>query len=54
MIGQRHRLAAADVVIALPDMQVGVADPTMRDFEEDLGARRLRRRQLDFFQGLSS
>ena len=29
---ERHRLAAAEVVVAFPDMQVGVADAAMGDF----------------------
>ena len=52
-IVQRHLLAAADVVIALPDVQVGVADAAMGDLEQDLGALRFRRRQFDFLKRLS-
>ncbi len=46
-IDQRHHLATAEVIVTFPDMQVGVADAAMRDLKQDLGARRLRRRQLD-------
>ena len=47
---QRHVLAAAEVVIAVPDVQVGVADAAMRHLDQHLGAFGLRRGQLDFLQ----
>ena len=50
---QRHLLAAADVVVALPDVQVGVADAAMRHLDQHLGALRLRRRQFEFLQRLA-
>ena len=51
-IGQRHLLTAADVVVALPDMQVGVADAAMRDLQQDFGALGFGGGQLDFLEGL--
>jgi len=33
-VGQRHLLAAADVVVTLPDMQVGMADAAVGDFQQ--------------------
>ena len=35
---QRHMLAAAHVVLTLPDMQVGMAHPAMRHLQQHLGA----------------
>ena len=52
-IGQRHLLAAADVVIALPDVQIGVADAAMGDFDQHLGALGLGRGEFDFLKRLS-
>ena len=49
---QRHLLAAADIVVTVPDMQVGVADAAIGDLQQDLGALGFGRRQLDFLQGL--
>jgi hypothetical protein len=50
---QRHPLAAADIVVALPDVQIGVTDAAMRHLDQHLGALRLRRRQFEFLQGCS-
>ena len=50
---QRHLLAAAEVVVALPDVQVGVADAAMRHLDQHLGAFRLRRRQFELLQRLA-
>ena len=49
-IGHPQLAAAAHVVHALPDVQIGVADAGMGDFEQHLVAGRLRRRQFDFLQ----
>ena len=50
---QRHPLAAPDIVIAFPDVQIGVADATMGHLEQHFGAFGLRRRQLEFLQRLA-
>jgi len=49
---ERQRLASmAEVVAALPDVQVAVADAGGLDLDQHLRARRLRRRLIDLFQG---
>ena len=45
-IGELEPLAAAEIVVAFPDMQVAMADAGGDDLEQDLGAGRLRRRPL--------
>ena len=47
---ERHLLPAAEVVIPVPDVQVGVADAAMSDLDQDLRACGFRRRQLDLLQ----
>ena len=51
-IRQGHLLAAADIVVPLPDVQVGVADAAMGDLEQHLGAFRLGCGEFDFLQRL--
>ena len=45
-VGELEQLAAAEIVVALPDMQIAVADAGGDDLEQDLGPRGLRRRPL--------
>ena len=52
-IFQRHRLAAAEIVAAFPDVQVGVADAAMRGLQQDFRALGLGRRPFDLLQGCS-
>ena len=49
-IQQLQLLAATDVVIAVPDVEVGVADARRDDAQHDLRARRLRRFALHALQ----
>src|SRR4249919_1527645 len=41
----------AEIVAALPDVQIAVADAGRLHLDQHLGARRLRRRLLHLFQG---
>ena len=51
-IFQRHLLAAADIVITVPDVQIGVTDATIGNLQEYLAALGFGGRQVDFLQGL--
>ena len=48
-----HHLAAAQIVETVPEMEIGVADATMRHFQQYLGAHRLGRRQFDMLKRLA-
>ena len=52
-VDQRHFLAAADVIIALPDVQIGMADAAVGDLDQHLGAFGLGGGELDFLERLA-